>query len=182
MKNKVAYSMKIIVILTTLIFYSSCSSNLQNTGDDVLAKSNKEIIDEITEANNQLYTGLNAMFTGDLDMLNNLWSHTEAITYMGPFGGSLKGWALVNEEFTKVAAMKLGGKISCKDLHVFAGTDVGYATCVEEGVNIGPDGDPVSVSHRATNIFHLEGGEWRLVHHHTDISTQLEEAYDKEAN
>lgn len=100
---------------------------------------------------------------------------------MGPFGGSLKGWDQVSEEFQKVTAMKLGGKIICKDLHVFAGSDVGYTICVEEGENIGPDGKPVSVSHRATNIFHLEDGKWRLVHHHTDIPAPLEEIYDPEA-
>lgn len=27
-----------------------------------------------------------------------------------------------------------------------------------------------------TNIFHLENGQWKLVHHHTDLSPQLEKA------
>ena len=33
------------------------------------------------------------------------------------------------------------------------------------------------VSHRDTNIFQLEQGEWKMVHHHTDISPQLQKAY-----
>lgn len=138
--------------------------------------------EELIEANNQLYAGLNEMFTGNLEPLNNLWSHSDSITYMGPFGGSIKGWNEVSEEFQKVAAMKLGGKITCKEVNVYAGTDLGYISCVEEGENISPDGKPVSVCHRATNIFRLEDSKWRLVHHHTDISTQLEQVYDKELN
>lgn len=174
--------MKITVISMTMIFCNSCNNIRQKTTYNELTKTNKVIIEEINEANDQLYAGLNEMFTGDLERLNKLWSHTESITYLGPFGGSLKGWEQVSEEFITVAAMKLGGKIICKDLHVFAGTDIGYVSCVEEGENIGPDGKPVSVSHRATNIFHLENGKWKLVHHHTDISSQLEQVYEKESN
>ena len=43
----------------------------------------------ILEANDRLYEGLNAMFTGDMQVLNALWSHSESTTYMGPFGGSI---------------------------------------------------------------------------------------------
>lgn len=137
------------------------------------------LLQQLTEANNQFYAGLNELFTGNLEPLDNLWSHTDSITYMGPFGGCLKGWDEVSEEFKKVAAMKLGGKIICDNLNIFMGTDLGYTSCVEKGENIGPDGKPVSVSHRATNIFHFENGKWRLIHHHTDISLQLEKVYDK---
>ena len=136
-------------------------------------------IEEIRKANELLYTGLNAMFTGDLEILNNLWSHSNSITYMGPFGECIKGWDNVSAEFQKVASMKLGGKIQSNNLTIFVGADIGYTSCVEEGENIDQNGNPVKVSHRATNIFHLENGKWRLVHHHTDISNQLEDAYSK---
>jgi hypothetical protein len=86
-------------------------------------------MEELIEANNQLYDGLNEMFTGNLEPLNNLWSHTASITYMGPFGGCLKGLEEVSKEFKKVAAMKLGGKITCKEMNVYAGTDLGYISC-----------------------------------------------------
>jgi ketosteroid isomerase-like protein len=134
----------------------------------------------ILEANDRLYEGLNAMFAGDMQVLNALWSHSESTTYMGPFGGSITGWTAISEEFNKVAAMKLGGKITGSNVHVFPGTDIGYTTCVEVGENISPDGTPVEVSHRTTNIFQLQDGHWRLIHHHTDISTQLETAFDQD--
>ncbi|MFA6517931.1 MAG: nuclear transport factor 2 family protein [Bacteroidia bacterium] len=148
--------------------------------DKVMQTNSTSNMADLQRANDQLYAGLNDLFKGDVEPLNKLWSHSETITYMGPFGGCLTGWKEVKEEFQKVAALKLGGSISSKDLKVYAETNLGYTSCVEEGENIGPDGKPVKVSHRATNIFHLEDGEWRLVHHHTDISSQLEVAYDME--
>lgn len=111
-----------------------------------------------------------------MDPMNQIWSHGQDVTIMGPFGGRLTGWDKVGAEFAKQSAMKFGGKITCKDLHVQAGTDVGYAVCVEVGENMSTDGKPIAVSHRATNVFHLEEGKWKLVHHHTDVSPQLEQA------
>jgi ketosteroid isomerase-like protein len=40
-------------------------------------------------------------------------------------------------------------------------------------------GKPVEVSHRATNIFRREEGQWRLIHHHTDLSPQLDNVDNK---
>jgi hypothetical protein len=38
----------------------------------------------------------------------------------------------VYEDFSKQAVMKFGGKIVCKDLHVFAGQDIGCTICIEQ--------------------------------------------------
>ncbi len=124
-------------------------------------------------ANDQFYAALNAMFTGELAPMNAIWSHRDDVTQMGPFGNRLVGWTAVGEEFKRTAAMKLGGRVVCKDLRITVGSDLGYAVCVEEGENMSADGKPVMVSHRATNVFRLENGQWTLVHHHTDLSPQL---------
>jgi ketosteroid isomerase-like protein len=131
----------------------------------------------LRDANEKLYTGLNAMFEGNLDILVDLWSHSEDATQMGPFGGRLTGWKAVYEEFQRNAEMKLGGKITCEDLHVVAGNTIGYTVCVEVGQNQDASGNSIEVRHRATNIFRIENGQWKLVHHHTDIASQLIDAY-----
>jgi ketosteroid isomerase-like protein len=95
---------------------------------------------------------------------------------MGPFGGRLEGWTAVEAEFKKEADMRLDSHVVCKDLLVRAGTDMGYTVCVEEGENMSVDGKSVKVSHRATSIYRLENGQWKLIQHHTDISPQLETA------
>jgi len=147
---------------------------LISVSDEMYIKTEQQL----KAANDSLYAALNAMFTGNLEPMIAIWSHSEQVTNMGPFGGRQTGWSDVSEKFQKEAAMKLGGKIVCKDLHVFAGTEMGFTVCIEEGENMSADGKPVKVSHRATNIFHMEEGKWKLVHHQTDISPQLEEGID----
>lgn len=132
--------------------------------------------ESLRAANAQLYEALNLMFKGEIEPINKVWSHSEEITYMGPFGGMHSGWAQVGEEFANVAALKIGGKISSENLEVRILGDVGYTVCVEAGENLDSEGNPVPVHHRATNVFKKENGEWKLVHHHTDISGQLQES------
>jgi len=168
------------VILISSIIFLSCGNKKteeQNTTSALTSKENQlKTEQELRAANDSLYAALNAMFTGNLEPMNSIWSHADNVTDMGPFGGRLTGWEAVSAQFKKEAGMKLGGKIVCKEMHIYAGTDMGYIVCVEEGENMSAEGNPVLVSHRATNIFHLENGQWKLVHHHTDISTQLEKA------
>ncbi len=133
----------------------------------------------LLQANDALYVGLNEMFIGNLKPLEALWSHSDSISYMGPFGGYLRGWDAVHKDFQAVTDMKIGGKISCELLGSNVVGAVGYISCVEVGENIDPSGKPVAVRHRATNIFQWDNEQWRLVHHHTDISNQLETAFDK---
>ena len=45
----------------------------------------------VIAANTTLYASLNAMFEGDFGPISNVWSHSDSITYMGPFGGKLVG-------------------------------------------------------------------------------------------
>jgi ketosteroid isomerase-like protein len=165
------------VILISFFIFTSC--NNKNTTNMTSPSDNKAKLEhELRAANDSFYAALNAMFTGNLEPMNAIWSHSDYVTDMGPFGGRLTGWKSVGEEFKKEAGMKLGGKVVCKDVHVYAGTDMGYTVCVEEGENMSADGKPVKVSHRATNVFHLEDGQWKLVHHQTDLSPQLENAVD----
>jgi ketosteroid isomerase-like protein len=166
-----------IVLLLAATLLMGCQSDKSQKQEHLSAMEAEQ---GLREANEKLYSGLNAMFEGNIDSLVDLWSHSEDVTQMGPFGGRLTGWESVYEEFKGNAEMKLGGKITCEDLHVFAGNEMGYTICVEVGENKDADGNIIKVSHRATNIFRLEEGEWKLVHHHTDISTQLIAAYTEE--
>ncbi len=145
-------------------------------------KENNATHNDLLEINNLFYDGLNSMFKGDVEPLNKIWSHGDFITYSGPFGGTLKGWENVGKDFSDVASMKLGGKISPSEVHAYVNGSVGYVSCIEVGENVDHNGQIIKVGHRATNIFQLENGTWRLIHHHTDISTQLQSGFDKSIN
>jgi len=170
------------VLLISSIFLSSCSKMTEeksSTNSSTSEKSKQKAKQELLAANDSFYYALNAMFTGNLEPMNALWSHSDYITNMGPFGGRLTGWEAVGAEFKKEAGMKFGGKVVCKDVQSYAGTDMGYTVCVEEGENMSTDGKPVVVKQRATNVFNLENGKWKLVHHQTDLSPQLEKATEE---
>jgi len=172
---KKALSPLVFILISTLIF-SSCGNN-QNAGV-LIASAGKQVSSEesLRAANDQFYDALNAMFTGELQPMDNIWSHGDDVTQLGPFGDCIKGWSDVGAEWQREAQLKLGGKVECKDLLLFPGKEIGFTVCTEEGQNMSANGRPVYVKFRATNIFRLENGQWKLVHHHTDLSTPLQEA------
>lgn len=170
-----------VIVISSILFLSCRNMKTEDQSAPNASASNEDKLlaeQALRAANDSLYAALNAMFAGNLEPLIAVWSHADDVTQMGPFGGRRTGWETVKEEFKNVADMKLGGKIGCKEMHIYAGTDLGYTVCVEEGENISPEGKTVMVSHRATNIFRMENRQWKLVHHHTDISAQLENSFE----
>jgi ketosteroid isomerase-like protein len=127
------------------------------------------------DANELFYDALNAILYGDTRPMRDVWSHAPDVTNMGPFGGCLSGFDAVVAQFAQTSRLKLGGRVLHIDVHVVAGSDVGYAVCVERGENMRAAGQPIHLEHRATNVFRREHGSWKLVHHHADLSPALQE-------
>jgi ketosteroid isomerase-like protein len=146
--------------------------NVNRLFKGVIMTAEKEILD----ANDRFYQALNTMFTGRTSPMQEVWSHADDVTLEGPFGGTLLGYEDVIEEFRREADMHLAGKVEPVDVLVRTGTDLAYVTCSESGKNMTVDGKPIIISHRATNIFRKEGGVWKMVHHHADISNSLQAA------
>ena len=121
----------------------------------------------------QFYSALNAMFTGDIAPMKDVWSHTADVTYMGPDGGLQTGWKAISREWDKQAAMKLGGSVKPEDMHFFVGDDLAVVQNFEVGKNTNVKGKAAKVSIRATNIFRKENGQWKMIGHHTDLLPSL---------
>jgi ketosteroid isomerase-like protein len=126
----------------------------------------------VADAAAQFYTALNAMFTGDLAPMTEVWSHANDVTYMGPAGDFRVGWGQVLASWKEQAAMKLGGKVEPQRMRITVGRDLAVTHNVEVGENI-KDGKPQKVSIRATNIFRKEKGKWKMIGHHTDLLPYL---------
>lgn len=134
----------------------------------------------VHKANQQFYEALNAIFRGAMAPMREIWSHSPDITNMGPFGGCLVGPDAVFAQYAMESRMIRGGKVEAVDVRVVATSKMGFAACIERGENMSADGQPVYVEHRATNIFRLENGIWKLVHHHTDLAPALQEIVQKQ--
>jgi ketosteroid isomerase-like protein len=174
MKNKVITSW--LLILVAVLSIDSGFAQQEKTSTQGGVEQTTEAEKALRAANDQFYAALNAVFTGEIAPMNAIWAHRDDVTIMDPFGGRLTGWEAVGGEFKKVAAMKIGGHIACKDLVVHVGGDMGYTVCIEQGENMGTDGKPVVVSHGVTNIFRRINDRWKMVHHHTDLAPKLEAA------
>lgn len=116
----------------------------------------------------QFYEALNTMFTGDAGPMLAVWSHADDITYMGPAGGLHVGWDQVKPIWTATADMKLGGSVEPTEMRVNAGADLAVTSNYEVGRNV-VNGKTEMVTIRATNIFRLENGQWKMIGHHTDL-------------
>jgi ketosteroid isomerase-like protein len=129
----------------------------------------------VSEAAEQFYSALNAMFTGDLEPMKEVWSHEDDVTYMGPGGGFRVGWAQVLADWEAQAAMKLGGEVKPKDMRITVGRDLAVVSNYEIGENVDSEGKPRKVEIRATNLFRKEDGKWKMIGHHTDTLPFLHE-------
>ena len=141
-------------------------------GETVLAADDDKAVRQAAE---QFYAALNAMFTGGLEPMKEVWSHKDDVTYMGPGGGFQAGWAHVLAEWEVQAAMKLGGEVKPKDMRITVGRDLAVVSNYEIGENVAQEGRPRKVEIRATNLFRKEDGKWKMIGHHTDTLPFLHE-------
>jgi ketosteroid isomerase-like protein len=127
----------------------------------------------VRDAATAFYGALNVLFTGNPAPMQEIWSHADDVTYMGPTGGLKKGWREVLEDWRSQAAMKLGGSVKAEDMRIAVGGDLAVVHNWEKGQNAGADGKVELVSIRATNVFRKEGGVWKMISHHTDLLPYL---------
>jgi ketosteroid isomerase-like protein len=137
----------------------------------------------VEQASAQFYKSLNSMFAGDPAPMSEVWSHADDVTYMGPAGGIEVGWDQVDAQWESQAALKLGGEVSPEDVTTTISGDIAIVQCREVGNNMDANGQPQTVSIRATNVFRKENGQWKMIGHHTDLLPFLDqESSNKETD
>jgi ketosteroid isomerase-like protein len=112
------------------------------------------------------------MVDGDAGPLSDVWSYGPRVTAMHPIGGQQMGWAAVRASFGQIAALAPGGHVRLDDQYIEVGGELAYELGVERGETM-PAEESITIEQRVTNIYRLETGEWRMVHHHTDISLAM---------
>jgi ketosteroid isomerase-like protein len=135
--------------------------------------------DEIRQASEQFYAALNRMLNGDLRPLMEVWSHGSGVSAMHPFGSRSLGWEEVRAGWEQAAQAFSDGQVALDDLVVFPiSGDVAYTLGTEHGqAKVGEES--IRIDWRATNIYRREGGGWKIVHHHTDVSPAVVEVIDR---
>ena len=131
--------------------------------------------DEVREASDRFYAALLSMLNGDAAPMADVWAHDAGVSTMHPLGGREVGWDAVRGSWEGAAQAFHGGGIEVSDLEVSVLGDVAYTTGIEH-VDATLGGKSLHFDIRATNIFRREDGEWKIVHHHTDLDPPLQEA------
>ncbi len=125
--------------------------------------------DQVREASRRFYSALGQMIDGNNDPMAGAWSHGANVTAMHPIGGRQVGWDEVRESFAQVGNLASGGEVALQDQKIEVFGDFAYEIGIEKGHAV-MAGEQVTLDYRVTNIYRREGGEWRMIHHHADLS------------
>ena len=128
--------------------------------------------DEVRQASDRFYAALTRMASGDASTMSAAWAHGGDVTAMHPIGERNEGWEQVRSAFDQVGSLASGGQVRLTDQLIRVGTDLAYEVGVEEG-DLTLGGERVPIRHRVTNIYRREGGDWKMVHHHADVSPAM---------
>src|SRR5687767_6528276 len=133
--------------------------------------------DEVRQASEQFYAALNSVLDGgDSGPMEEIWSHGSDVSAMHPFGDRMLGWDEVGASWEQAAQAFSGGQVALDEMAVVPiSEDAAYTLGTEHGqARIGEE--TVGIDWRVTNIYRRETDRWKIVHHHTDFSSEVAEA------
>ncbi|MCK5710571.1 MAG: nuclear transport factor 2 family protein [Deltaproteobacteria bacterium] len=122
----------------------------------------------------QFYLAHNEIFTGNVAPMEEVWSHSDDVTYMSPLGGILVGWEATRDSWSKQADLELHGHVDAIDMQVVEGESIGVCHNYIRGTNFVVVGKEVHPNIRATTVYRKESGAWKVISHHTDLMHWLE--------
>lgn len=134
--------------------------------------------EDVRKASMLFYNALTDMGNGIAGKMEDLWSHDESVTAMHPIDGRDLGWTAVKNSFDQVAGIAADGKIELKDQLIRVVGDVAYEIGTETG-EFKLAGNEVKIGQRVTNIYQLKDGQWKMIHHHADISPAMLDVLSK---
>ncbi|GAB5469546.1 MAG: nuclear transport factor 2 family protein [Rhodospirillales bacterium] len=117
---------------------------------------------KLTFANEAFYA---AFAGGDLEAMTALWSAQDPLYCLHPSWPLLTGRKAIVESWSNILAAG-ASSMACEAPIAWRQGEVGLVLCRERL------GDALLA---ATNLFRLEGGDWRLFHHHAGQTRVLSE-------
>lgn len=126
----------------------------------------------VEAASDRFYDALEQLLTGEAEPMRSIWSHRDDVTTMHPAGGREVGWSEVQDRWMAFADLVEDGSVTKGDQLVRIDGDLAYELLTERA-SFTLAGHPLDVTHRATNVYRLEADEWKIVHHHTDLSDEF---------
>jgi len=126
---------------------------------------------EVRAVSDRFYSALSRL---DVSQLESVWSQSNSVSTMHPMGGEQVGWPEVRKSFEEAAGAMTDIHVELVDQRIQTGEDIAYETGIERGRGK-VAGEQIEFEHRVTNVYRREGGQWKMVHHHTDVSPGMVE-------
>jgi ketosteroid isomerase-like protein len=118
-----------------------------------------------------LYQAELALHNGDAGPRRALWSRNEPVSVLGALRNAL-GQGEVDELFSSLERTFSNCTSHAFELQAYdVAGDMAY-TAGFEHTSCSIDGQPVSYTLRVTQVYRLEGGEWKVAHRHGDTVTE----------
>jgi ketosteroid isomerase-like protein len=130
--------------------------------------------DEIVK---QYHGELDECVKGNYRPIENIFSHSDAVTLANPFGGISHGWESVAKTLERAASFLRDGTINFENITKFSTAEVGFLVEFElANAKFNEKEGMSKISLRVTSIFHMEDGVWKLVHRQADPLITLQPA------
>ena len=126
--------------------------------------------DAVLAANRTFYAAFAERNAGGM---SRIWARDHAVACIHPGRSAVHGRDAVLASWRAILDSPQAPVIKCADAAAVVLSDVAFVTCVE---HIG------DARVAATNVFVLERGEWRLVHHHAGLMVPPRDARRPSAN
>ena len=129
---------------------------------------------DVRDVSDAFYAALSEMLTGKpvAGEIAALWLDAPGVTAQHPVGGRDTGRDVLVGAFDGVARLASGGTIMIDDQAIAVFGDTAVETGVETGLAT-LAGEAITLEYRVTNVYTLTDDGWRMVHHHTDLSTPI---------
>jgi len=127
----------------------------------------------VLEANREFYA---AFSRGDFEAMSRLWAEQAPSACLHPGMNVITGRRAILDTWRQILTQMSGVEMSCRSARVHWLGNVALVTCLEANGK-----RPAHLA--ATNVFLLEGGRWRMVHHQAGpLSEPVPDTADRGAN
>lgn len=123
--------------------------------------SAEEELSAIRLANERFYRALTSL---DLEAMESVWSHEEAIRCIHPGWGMIEGWDVIRETWSAIFGNTSSLIVEPSDVKVRVEGTMAWVSCLE---TITSSGSPGGITlARATNLFVRRPAGWKMILHH----------------
>jgi ketosteroid isomerase-like protein len=129
--------------------------------------------DDVDQLIERCQLALDEFMKGNPGPVQELFSHREDVSLANPYGPPVRGWERVAEVTEHAASLRRDGRATSFEIVAkYVTPELAYVVQIEHlEPKVGEKEDVTPYAPRATMIFRLEDGIWKVVHRHADPIT-----------